>query len=295
LKHSDTVYLLDSSIYIFRAWFGMPDTLLDENGRPVNAVYGYFRLLLQQIRSLEPHYLVAAFDESLFNGFRHNLYPNYKSKRALPDEALAYQLDLCKLLTQAAGITCLADQDYEADDLIAWAAGTAHKQSKRCVVISRDKDLAQVIRPGDSLVDWASGTESSYEQLCEHWSLRPEQIADLLALMGDAADGIPGIQGIGKKTATRLLQQFPDLETLYDHLDEVQGLPVRGAKGLYFKLAGHREEALLFRELTRLRPPQQHIALEVMTVERASMEKLMTLVKQLGLGVRFENLIRRFF
>lgn len=294
LKHSDTVYLLDASIYIFRAWFGFSDTLNDLEGRSVNAVYGYLQLLLRRITTLRPQYMVAAFDESLFNGFRHNLYPDYKSNRALPDEELAYQLELCKLVTQTLGITCLAHPQYEADDLIFWASNVARQHNKSNVVITRDKDLAQVIGMDDRLWDWSRDDVLDYQALVDHWRLHPHQIADLLALMGDASDNIPGIAGIGKQSATALLQHFGDLETLYQNLDAVQKLPIRGAKSLFRKLVGTREQAMLFRQLTRLKAPPEPMDLTAMLVHPVSAQQLTEVIQQLQLGAPFVKMVERF-
>lgn len=163
---SKPVYLLDASIYIFRAWFGLPDNIRDARGRPVNAVLGYWRLLVQQLAQLQPDFCAAAFDESLFSGFRHQLYPAYKSNRALPDEDLAYQLDLCRLLTAHLGISCHSSTVYEADDVLATLAGIvrseglaksearAESEGLAVAVISRDKDLAQIVTPGDCWRSW---------------------------------------------------------------------------------------------------------------------------------------------
>lgn len=289
MTQSDTVYLLDASIYIFRAWFGYPDRFFDAENRPVNAVYGYLRTLLTSITRLQPGYMVAAFDVSLFSGIRHQIYPGYKANRALPDPSLAYQLDLCRLLTQAAGISCLADQHYEADDLIDWAAVTARQQGRKVVVISRDKDLAQVVAPGDELWDWSDDRMLDYQQLIAHWGLKPDQIADFLALAGDASDNIPGIAGIGKKTALALLQAFGSLEGLYGNLAAVETLPVRGARSLAGKLEFSRDQAMMYRELTRLHHPDSALPPEELVVQKADPVVMLALVKQLGLGAAFEK------
>lgn len=294
MRDSDTVYLLDASIYIFRAWFGIPDHFYDQQGRPVNAVYGYFRNLLTHWVELQPKYMVAAFDESLFSGFRHELFPNYKANRALPDEALGYQLALCKLLTEQLGIPCLAHQEYEADDLIAWAKATAHKKGKSSVIISRDKDLAQLVGDKDCLWDWVDDVRLYKAELAEKWQVPLTSIPDVLALMGDSVDNIPGIPGIGEKTAKALVRHFGPLEHLYDNLDQVIGLPLRGAKGIHGKLAGTEQDALLFRQLIRLHYPDTALTLAQIKTQKVDSAQLKGLIAALELGKAFENLVEKY-
>jgi len=295
LKRSDTVYLLDASIYFFQAWFGYPDYFHDAGGRPVNGVYGYLKTLLTQLRQWQPRYLLAAFDESLFSGFRHQMYPDYKANRALPDEALAWQLNLCRQLTQQLGICCVGDTVYEGDDWLALGAQVARSADLPINVVTRDKDLAQLVKPGDLWWDWAAGDERDYAALCQHWEVRPQQIPDLLALMGDSADNIPGVAGIGARSARRLLQEFADLEALYGNLDAVVQLEVRGARSVYNALLARAEQALLFRELIRLHPPEQALRLEQLTWQPPSAASLIEFLDAQGLGAQFRNLVSQHY
>lgn len=287
MANSDTVYLLDSSIYIFRAWFGYPDSIVDQQGRPVNAVYGYWRQLLQETARRTPRYLLAAFDESLFSGFRHQLYPDYKANRALPDAALAHQLDACRRLTDALGITTLSSQVYEADDVLATAAVVARAAGFSVDVVSRDKDLAQIVTPGDAWSDWSSGVSHDHAALHEQWGVPPAAIPDLLALTGDAVDNIPGVPKVGKKSAMVLLQHFGDLENLLSRLDEVPSLPLRGARTVADQLVAHQQEALLYRELIRLH--QADCAIEADDLQRREVDadQVMAVLQDLDLGKAF--------
>ena len=295
LRQSDTVYLLDSSIYIFQAWFGYPDYFHDASGRSVNAVYGYAKTLFSQLRTLNPVYLLAAFDESLFSGFRHELYPDYKANRALPDEELAHQLYLCRRLTELSGVHCVGDSVYEADDWLALGAKVAVAGGLKTAVITRDKDLAQLVRPGDLWWDWAAGKQRDYQALREHWTVLPEQIPDLLALMGDSSDNIPGIAGIGEKSAKALLHHLGNLENLYGDLDSVLGLEMRGVRRLYNALQDTEEEAFLFRELIRLHPPPQHLTLQDMILEPVPSDRILDFFDQEGLGAAFRNLVTQHY
>lgn len=295
LKQSDTVYLLDSSIYIFQAWFGYPDYFQDEQGRSVNAVYGYMKTLLSQLHAIEPTYMVAGFDESLFSGFRHHMYPAYKANRALPDKALAYQLQLCKELTELLGIVCLADPTYEADDWLALAAQAARKANMKSVVITRDKDLAQIVQPGDQWWDWSGKNMRGYDSLQAHWAVLPSQIPDLLALAGDAADNIPGVCGVGDISARALIQHYGSLESLYSYLDGVLVLPIRGAKRLFHVLEDTEDDAFLYRELIRLHPPETKLALSDMKIQPPRTEDVRLYLQDKGLGRAFTNMLSQFY
>lgn len=295
LRQSDTVYLLDSSIYIFQAWFGYPDHFHDAAGRPVNAVYGYLKTLLSQLNTLQPRYLAAAFDESLFSGFRHELYPLYKANRALPDEDLAHQLHLCRQLTECLGVHCLGDAVYEADDWLALGAQTAVAAGLPTVIVTRDKDLAQLVGPKDLWWDWSADLKRDQTALQDHWQVAPDRIPDLLALMGDSSDNIPGVAGIGVKTAKTLLQHFASLESLYADLDAVAALPVRGAARWCRILQNTEDDAFLFRELIRLHPPPHPLPLQALEFAPAPLAKLLEHLDTAGLGKAFRNLVTQFY
>lgn len=291
MRQSDTVYLLDASIYIFQAWFGYPDRFHDAEGRPVNAVYGYLKTLLAQLSHLQPCYMLAAFDQSLFTGFRHQLYPDYKANRALPDDSLARQLRLCQELTALAGLHCVGDSVYEADDWLALGAQTAARAGLPHVVITRDKDLAQLVGVGDCWWDWSGNIQRDAEGVRQAWLVEARQIPDLLALMGDSADNIPGVPGVGAKSARPLVQHFGNLENLYSNLDEVLTLPVRGVQRLYNVLQGTEEQALLYRELIRLHPPGQALPLTDLERSDPGPDPLLALLRQEGLGKPFVKLV----
>lgn len=295
MRQSDTVYLLDSSIYIFQAWFGIPDRFQDAHGRPVNAVYGYLKTLLAQLQALNPVYMLAAFDESLFSGFRHTLYQPYKANRALPDDDLARQLHLCRALTQLIGVHCVGDEVYEADDWLALGAQTARLSGLRSIVLTRDKDLAQLITPGDLWWDWSADIQRDHPALQAHWQVRPEQIADLLALTGDSADNIPGVPGVGDKSARALVQHFHNLENLYANLEAVREMNVRGANRLYTALLDTEEDAFLFRELIRLHPPPHALPLNNLRFNAVSPDTLLAYLDAQGLGAAFHNLVKRHY
>ncbi|WP_372749587.1 5'-3' exonuclease H3TH domain-containing protein [Litorivivens sp.] len=247
------LYCIDASIYIFRAYFSMPDRWYNDAGYPLNAVYGYARFLVNFIRETRPSYLMAAYDESLGSGYRHTLYPDYKSNRVLPDESLAFQLAACRELGERLGIRSYAGARFEADDYIASGARIAAAAGLPVTVVSRDKDLVQAVRgEHDEWWDYAAGTRLSKAEWEASQQLRVEQIADWLALMGDSIDAIPGVPGIGKKTAIALLSRFESLDGIYAQLDNIHDSGIRGAARIRQALLEHREQVYLARKLTVL-------------------------------------------
>lgn len=253
LSAEPRLYCIDASIYIFRAWFSYPERWFSPEGYSLNAVYGYLQFLLKLLQRTDPAHLMAAFDESLGSGFRHRLYPGYKSNRALPDEALAFQLGACRELTEALGIACYGGDEYEADDYIAAAARLAQQGGKAVTVVTRDKDLAQVLNGDDDRWwDFSGDREVSPAQWLESSGVRCDQLADWLALTGDSIDAIPGVPGVGAVTAARLLQQFDSLDAIYADLSLVAASGIRGAARLGEKLREHREQVQLARQLTGL-------------------------------------------
>lgn len=244
-----TAYLIDASIYIFRAWFSVPDSMRGENGMPVNAIYGFCRFLTEFVERSRATHVAIAFDESLTQSFRNEIYPEYKMNRELPPEDLKNQFKYCKRLAQAAGFYCVGSDRYEADDLIATLAKSAQEQGSKVAVVSGDKDLAQVLRGDDFWWDFARDRQLKAPQVLEKFGVPPEAIQDFLGLCGDAVDNIPGVPGVGPKTATGLLQAFGTVEGVYENLASVPSLKIRGAKTLGAKLELHKEQAFLSKQL----------------------------------------------
>lgn len=250
-----TVYLLDASIYIFQAHFSPWTQALDRDGEELSAFVGFARFLLRFLHGSQPRHLAVAFDESLFRGFRHTLYPDYKSNRVLPDENLARQLQACADLCDVLGVPGWGSRYYEADDIIGMLAHRARQQDPDAAIciLSRDKDLAQLLRnPADLLWDIQRNRRRDRGAIEQEFGIRPEQLPCYLGLMGDSVDCIPGVPGVGPRAAAALLQHFDSMESLYGDLDAVPGLGFRGAAGCRRRLAEHREQAELSRELARI-------------------------------------------
>ncbi len=197
-----------------------------------------------------PTHLGVAFDRSLTTSFRNRIYPAYKAQRALPPPELEAQLRACEEVAAALGAATFIDDLYEADDLIGTLVARLEAGGHGAVIITSDKDMAQLVSDRVSLYDFGKGLRLTPPEVEAKLGVRPDQVADLLGLAGDAVDNIPGVPGIGGKTAAALLAHFGHLEDVYRRLPEVAKMKtVRGGAGLAERLATHRHLAFLSKEL----------------------------------------------
>ncbi|WP_440223346.1 5'-3' exonuclease [Dokdonella sp. MW10] len=247
-----TVHLVDASLYVFRAWHSIPPDFTDVDGHPVNAVHGFTRFLLELLERAQPSHVAIAFDESLTSSFRNGIYPEYKANRALPPEELVRQFGYCREVATALGLTVLTDTLYEADDLIGSAIHALGRHACHAVIVSADKDFGQLI--GDRVEQWdyARNERWGADGVLQRFGIHPRQVPDYLALMGDTVDNIPGVPGIGAKTAAALLAHFDTLDALLERVDEVGFLRLRGAAATARKLREHTALARLSRSLTAI-------------------------------------------
>ncbi|MDA0705786.1 MAG: hypothetical protein O2907_01145 [Proteobacteria bacterium] len=243
-------YLIDASVYVFRAYYSMPDDIIDKQGNPVNALYGFCRFLGDFMEQVNPEYIAVLFDESLSSSFRTDIYPAYKANRDPAPEELKRQFGQCRRFTRALGLMEHGSPHYEADDLIGTLVAHGRSVNRPSTIVTRDKDLAQLVSKQDVFWDFAGKGKIRYDEVRGVFGVHPEQIADFLALAGDAVDNIKGVPGIGKKTATVLLENFGSLDGIYANLDKVHEINVRGAKTLREKLTTYKGDAELARRLT---------------------------------------------
>ncbi len=279
------VYLIDASIYIFRAYFSGPDTLTNNAGQLINALHGFAGFLAEFLEREKPRHIAVAFDESLTTSFRNEIYPAYKANRESPPEELRLQFGFCRQLVQALGLPDFSSAHYEADDLIGTLAQHMREQGFPVVILSADKDLAQLLEEGDMLWDYARHRKHHYEGVIDWLGVSAGQVADWLALAGDSADNIPGVPGIGAKTAAALLAEFGSLQDIYDQIDAVADLKIRGAARVQRLLQEHKEDAMLARRLTGI-VTNADMKGEVQDVLRRSVseDELKITCEQLGLG-----------
>jgi DNA polymerase I len=246
------IYLIDASVYVFRAYYSMPPDMTDRDGNPAHATFGFARFLGDLIERVKPQYLAVAFDESLTTSFRNQIYPAYKANRDPPPADLKLQFASCREFCHHAGVAAFSHAHYEADDIVGSLMARCRRDGLPATLVTRDKDFAQLIRLGDVYWDYSDNAHYRYHEIENRFGVAPERFADFLALMGDSVDNIRGVPGVGPKTAAALMKEFVSLDELYDNLDRVAEIPVRGASKLAAKLAEHREAAFLARRLTEI-------------------------------------------
>ncbi|MGH8263152.1 MAG: 5'-3' exonuclease [Steroidobacterales bacterium] len=246
------IYLVDASYFVFRAYYSMPPSMADADGNSTHALYGFARFLGDLIEEVRPAHIAIAFDESLETSFRNKIYPAYKANREPAPEDLKRQFELCRELCVHLGLAGFSSDEYEADDIIGTLAVRMRERGHRSTLVTRDKDLSQLVRDGDIYWDYSGREKYHYHDIAERFGVVPERMADYLALTGDSVDNIAGVPGIGPKTAAVIFGEFLSLEHLYENLERVPALKVRGAARLPAKLREHRDAAFLARRLTAI-------------------------------------------
>ncbi len=235
------VYLIDSSIYIFRAWHIYDTSITDRDGKPVNAVFGFSDFLYQLIKQTQPRHIACAFDASQRLSFRKEIYPEYKANREPAPEELRHQFAMCKTFCRAVGIAEFDSERYEADDIIGSLAHHYRQLGHPITVVSADKDLTQlVLNEHDRWWDFARGTVLDQHGVKKQFGVMPGQIADMLALSGDKIDNIPGIPGVGYATAAKILQKYNSIETIIANHDKIAAMKFRGAERIQALVTANR-------------------------------------------------------
>jgi 5'-3' exonuclease len=276
------VWLVDASIYVFRAWFVRKEPSFDKNGQPSHAVLGFLRFVYNLLHTEYPTHLAFAFDTSLRNSIRKQVYTAYKANRSPAPAELKYQFQVCRDFLDALGIVQASSDCYEADDIIGtWAAHYRHLGYANRI-ISGDKDLTQLVAERDVWWDYGKRKALSIGGVKKEFGVWPVQIPEQLALAGDVADNIPGIPGIGMATAAKLLQKFASVEILLSRLPEVGAMKTKGAKRLQELVTQHQATVRIARQLTSIYTDVPHIPLELAR-QPVNTEKLRALCELLGL------------
>ena len=246
---SNHLYLVDGSGYIFRAYHRLPP-LTNRHGIPAGAVYGFTTMLWKLINELHqadgPTHLAVILDASS-KTFRNDMYDQYKAHRPPPPEDLVPQFPLIRDAVRAFSVPCIEELGLEADDIIACYAEAALAAGWQVTIVSSDKDLMQLIRPGLDLLDTMNNRRLGREHVLEKFGVEPEALGDVLALMGDSVDNVPGVPGIGPKTASQLIQQFGTLDAVLAGTDQITKPKLKQS------LLDHADNARLSRELVRLK------------------------------------------
>lgn len=256
MPDKNSLYIIDGHAMIYRAYYAfIKRPLLNSQGQNTSAVFGFLRILFKLMKTFQPEHLLIAFD-SKGKTFRHKKFPAYKEQRKAMPEDMPAQIDVIRQFVEALHIPSLEAPGYEADDIIGTVSKKLSKEGHEVVIVSRDKDLSQLINDHVKLLLPAMGVARGKEDdfllidkknAQEKFMVPPEKMTDLLGLMGDASDNIPGVRGIGPKTAVRLLKEFGSLNSLLNNLDKVKQESARK------KLEAGRESAELSRELATIK------------------------------------------
>ena len=280
--------LVDGSSYVYRAFHALPP-LTGPSGLPTHAVYGFTSMLLKLLTDAKADYLAVVFDAAR-KTFRDELYADYKAHRPpMPDE-LAAQLPYIHRVVEALRIATLRIEGVEADDVIASLLAQIAPVGLDCVVVTADKDLMQLVGPDVRLWDTMRDRWVDVAAVQAKFGVGPGQVADVLALMGDPIDNVPGVSGIGEKSATALIQAFGDVEGVLGHLDAVAQLPLRGAKSIAAKLGAQADNARLSKSLVVVRRDVPlPCGLDDLQVRPADADATRELFTELG----FQSLLRQ--
>ncbi|MEW6388085.1 MAG: DNA polymerase I [Thermodesulfobacteriota bacterium] len=275
------LYILDISSYFYRAFHALPG-LSTSQGFPTNAVFGVVNMLLKVLREQHPQYLALAMD-SKAPTFRHRLYPEYKAKRPPMPQELVKQLPYIHRIIQAFNLPTLEVEGFEADDLISTLVSQARERGFAVEIVSGDKDLLPLVQAGVTM--WDPMREARYDvaAIREKYGVEPGELVEVRALAGDASDNIPGVPGIGEKTALKLISRYHSLENLLSHLNELK------EKNLRAKLTEYEEQARLSRRLTLL-AGQVPLPMEVEDLKPGTPDR--ETLRQLFLELEFSKFIK---
>lgn len=278
-----TAWLIDSSIYVFKAWYTYPEHE-DIDGHSINAVRGFLEFVFELLSTEKPELIGFAFDESLITSYRRDIYPKYKANRSPAPESLRYQFALCRKFIEALGIKQGANSRYEADDLIGTWSRYLQGQSITVNLITADKDLAQLVNDGDYWWEYLRGEKFDTKKITKKFGVRPDQIADQLAIAGDKSDNIPGVPGVGMSTAAKLLRKFDSLDQLFERASEISSMQIRGAARIQNLIIEHQEDICLSRQLTEIICNIETVEAQDFSIVKADCIKLEALCDKMNLS-----------
>ncbi|MFP1806757.1 DNA polymerase I [Lonsdalea quercina] len=270
--------LVDGSSYLYRAYHAFPP-LTNSAGEPTGAMYGVLNMLRSLLLQYHPSHVAVVFDAK-GKTFRDELFEHYKSHRPPMPEDLRAQIEPLHKMVRAMGLPLLAVSGVEADDVIGTLAQQAELNSTPVLISTGDKDMAQLVTPNVTLINTMNNAILGPQEVCDKYGIPPELIIDFLALMGDASDNIPGVPGIGEKTAQALLQGLGGLDTLYANLDKIADLSFRGAKTMAAKLEQHKEVAYLSYQLATIKTDVElELSCEQLAVTEPQVDELSELFR----------------
>jgi len=270
--------LVDGSSYLYRAYHAFPP-LTNSAGEPTGAMYGVLNMLRSLLLQYKPSHVAVVFDAK-GKTFRDELFEAYKSHRPPMPDDLRAQIEPLHTMVKAMGLPLLAISGVEADDVIGTLALAAEKMGKPVLISTGDKDMAQLVSPNITLINTMNNAILGPDEVEEKYGIPPSLIIDFLALMGDSSDNIPGVAGVGEKTAQALLQGLGGVKDIYDNLDKVATLTFRGAKTMAAKLEQNKEMAFLSYQLATIKTDVElELTCDKLTVEEPAVEELLGLFK----------------
>ncbi|MGY6031793.1 DNA polymerase I [Phytobacter sp. AG2a] len=271
--------LVDGSSYLYRAYHAFPP-LTNSAGEPTGAMYGVLNMLRSLILQYQPTHAAVVFDAK-GKTFRDELFEDYKSHRPPMPDDLRAQIEPLHEMVRAMGLPLMAVSGVEADDVIGTLAREAEKMGRPVLISTGDKDMAQLVTPGITLINTMTNTILGPEEVATKYGVPPDLIIDFLALMGDSSDNIPGVPGVGEKTAQGLLQGLGGLDTLYANPDKIAGLSFRGAKTMAAKLEQNKDLAYLSYKLATIKTDVElELTCEQLEVQQPAAESLLELFKK---------------
>lgn len=271
--------LVDGSSYLYRAYHAFPP-LTNSAGEPTGAMYGVLNMLRSLLMQYQPTHAAVVFDAK-GKTFRDELFEHYKSHRPPMPDDLRAQIEPLHAMVKAMGLPLLAVSGVEADDVIGTLAREAEKAGRPVLISTGDKDMAQLVTPGITLINTMTNTILGPEEVVTKYGVPPELIIDFLALMGDSSDNIPGVPGVGEKTAQGLLQGLGGLDTLFAEPEKIAGLSFRGAKTMAAKLADHKEVAYLSYQLATIKTDVElELTCDQLEVKQPTADVLVDLFKK---------------
>ncbi len=285
MKKGDHLFLVDGSGFIFRAFHALPALTRKSDGLPVGAVSGFCNMLWKLLTNardtnvgVTPTHFAVIFDYSS-KTFRKDLYDAYKANRSAPPEELVPQFGLIRQATRAFNLPCIETEGFEADDIIATYARAAEAIGADVTIISSDKDLMQLVTPNVHMYDSMKDKQIGIPDVIEKWGVPPEKMIDLQAMVGDSVDNVPGIPGIGPKTAAQLLEEFGDLDTLLARAGEIKQVKRRE------NIVANADMARLSRQLVELRTDVPlDLPLDALVLEKQDGPKLVAFLKAMEFG-----------
>lgn len=283
-KEGPLVHLFDGHVYIFRAYYSLPP-MEASDGTPCNAAYGFANTLIRYATEEDPSHVAVCFDAAM-TSFRNEVEPEYKAQRPETPDDLEPQFDLCHEISIALGFATYEVDNYEADDLLGAISSQVLSRRARARILTTDKDLCQLVREDERVHVYDLAKDKTYDAdgVREKFGVSPSQIPDYLGLVGDAIDNLPGVPGVGAKSAAAVLSVFDSIEDIPDDFEGWSEVEVRGARRLAGKITEHRARALKTKDLATVlkKVPGVKPGLSDLAYRGADRERTEELFERLG-------------